>query len=817
MSGIYEVIIIGSGPAGLSAAVRAAERGMRHVLLEKTDHLSDTIHKYQRGKHVMATPAQLALRSDLSFAAGRREAILEAWSSEVRAAGVEVRYRSEAVAIEGTRGDFRVRLADGDSISGAAIVLAIGTAGNPNRLAIPGAEDGCVQYQLDDPQEISGEAIIVVGGGDAGIENALGLADPDLGNRVTLLQRDQGFPRAKPENVALLEAAKAEGRLDFLTSARPRAIAGGFMEIDVSDGVIRLPCDRVIARLGATPPRRFVESCGVVFSSPDREAFPVLAPSFESTAPGLYIVGALAGYPLIKHCLNQGYDVIERIAGNTGLKPADEPILEAKCAGLPGDRSVDEWLEAIRLGVGVFSDLTTLQLREFMLESDLRLVRRGDTIITRNDVGSSLFAICEGSVRVEINPADPSVVATIPAGQIFGEVGLISGRRRGATVRAAEDCVLIEAPRPAILKLMATAPAVKRRLDRLTAERMIKQIFAGDLSAEEIGPILDGCELVAFRAGETLISEGDTGYDVFIIRSGSVVAERSIGGKDVFLSYVPAGSYVGEMSLFDGGRRSATVRAAIAVEAIRLPGERFRALLERRADIFQRVQGQVSDRRRINGYVEARKASFGSVADMYTSIADFLVEEGLGEATDALLIDETLCIGCDNCERACADAHEGITRLDREAGRTFAHIHVPTSCRHCENPQCMTNCPPNAIHRAPDGEVFIDDTCIGCGNCQRACPYGVIQMETPPPPKPGLLSWLLFGAGPGPGQPPEAWIAGRMKSSRTADAPKRAVKCDMCKGIDGGPACVRACPTGAAIRVSPEAYLKVSQSEGGYG
>ena len=192
---------------------------------------------------------------------------------------------------------------------------------------------------------------------------------------------------------------------------------------------------------------------------------------------------------------------------------------------------------------------------------------------------------------------------------------------------------------------------------------------------------------------------------------------------------------------------------------------------------------------------------------MYSSVAGFLVENGIGEATDVLLIDEKLCIGCDNCERACADAHEGLSRLDREAGRTYAHLHVPTSCRHCEHPHCMADCPPNALNRGPDGEVYINDTCIGCGNCQRNCPYGVIRMAKIPPKKPGLLKWLFFGAGPGPGEADEKWA----KKKAKGEAPKKAIKCDMCSGIEGGPACVRACPTGAAIRVSPEEFLTVAR------
>jgi cGMP-dependent protein kinase 2 len=74
-----QVAIVGSGPAGLSAAARAAALGMSHVLVEKAAHLSDTIYKYQKGKHVMATPSNLVLRSDLDFEAGKREAVLGTW------------------------------------------------------------------------------------------------------------------------------------------------------------------------------------------------------------------------------------------------------------------------------------------------------------------------------------------------------------------------------------------------------------------------------------------------------------------------------------------------------------------------------------------------------------------------------------------------------------------------------------------------------------------------------------------------------------------------------------------------------------------
>jgi Fe-S-cluster-containing dehydrogenase component len=154
------------------------------------------------------------------------------------------------------------------------------------------------------------------------------------------------------------------------------------------------------------------------------------------------------------------------------------------------------------------------------------------------------------------------------------------------------------------------------------------------------------------------------------------------------------------------------------------------------------------------------------------NIISYLLQQGIGEAPDVLLIDESLCIRCDNCEKACADTHEGASRLNCEVGPTFAQLHVPTSCRHCEHPHCMKDCPPDAIHRAPNGEVFISDSCIGCGNCERNCPHGVMQMAPVDPERkaPSLVQWLLFGAGEEPG------VEAR---SHDKSLSMKAVKCDM--------------------------------------
>ncbi|MCB2060144.1 MAG: cyclic nucleotide-binding domain-containing protein [Novosphingobium sp.] len=808
----FRIAIVGSGPAGLSAAGRAAELGISHVLLEKTDHLSDTIFKYQKGKHVMATPSSLVLRSDLDFEAGKREAILDIWDNQAESLGINVRRDADITEIEGEKGNFTLTLKGGDKIEAEAIILAIGTQGNPNRLRCPGADMPHIQYQLDDPGEYVDEHITVVGSGDAGIENALGLAaDPAQRNVVTILNRGTDFARAKGANVKLLQEAAAAGRLTIRTETSPAEVRPGEMVLDTRDGQETIRCDRIIARTGSAPPRKFVEACGIEFTSPEREAFPVLSPQFETTRPGIHVIGALAGYPLIKHCMNQGYDVVEFLNGNTTLKPADEPILAEKFARLPGKRSVDEWLALFGGNIDIFKELSVLQLRELMLDSEVSSFGRGEAIFERNEPGSSLFAIARGSVLVEVDKDDPNKVVPIAEGSIFGEVGLISGRRRGSTIRAAETTVVVELSRNAALKLIATAPSAARVVTRISIERQLLQIFGSGLTSEDVSELVEGAEVQEKRAGEVVLEEGDEGKDVYIIRRGSMIVEKTIAGKPVFLSYLPAGSYVGEMALIDGAPRNATVRAAIRSEVIRLPGEAFARLLERKPALLRKAATEMDKRREINSFIEGRKENFSGVVDLYSQTAQFLIDNGIGEATDVLLIDEKLCVGCDNCERACADSHEGLSRLNREAGTTYAHLHVPTSCRHCEHPHCMADCPPNAIHRGQDGEVFIDETCIGCGNCQRNCPYGVIRMDSVPPPKPSFLSWLFLGSGPGPGEPSKKW---RKKNvAEGEEQPKKAIKCDMCSGVEGGPACVRACPTGAAIRVSPEGFLSVTRME----
>jgi CRP-like cAMP-binding protein/Fe-S-cluster-containing hydrogenase component 2 len=682
------------------------------------------------------------------------------------------------------------------------VIVAIGLQGNLRKLGVPGEDLPQVQYQLDDPDEYLDETIVVVGAGDAAIENALALAER---NRVILINRNEEFARCKEGNLALVTSAIKEGRLECRYGTSAIKVERGEGETPLAFGVKTpagpdvIECHRIIARLGATPPRKLVESFGVRFPNDDPNAVPQLSDTYESNVKGLFIIGALGGYPLIKQAMNQGYEVVEFALGKS-IAPADEPLLAKKFASFSRSMNVSQVLDHVQANVPLLQGINRLQLREFMLESELATPREGEPIFERNDYTNSFYMVAGGEVLVE-TLADGKRTGwfALGPGQFFGELGLISGRRRSNSVKAGRDCVLVEASRRAMLKLIASVEAVRKQIDDTFLKRAVRTYLAPMLPEAELDALLaQGVQVKKYGGGEVLFHEGDPPDGLHLIRRGSVTISRKIAGREVVLSYLSAGNYVGEMALLSDSPRTATVKAAVTTEAVVLDADVFKRVLSRNPKWREDMEQRFLDRLRVNAAMEAQPDPGNVIA--------FLMQQGMGEATDVLLIDESLCVRCNNCEKACADVHDGTSRLDREAGPTFAQIHVPTSCRHCEHPHCMKECPPDAIHRSANGEVFVEDTCIGCGNCVKNCPYGVIQLAPVDPARkpPSLFSWLVLGLGPEPGMEPKP---------TSKDIPKKAVKCDMCKDLAGGAACVRACPTGAAVRVSPEQFLNYAGPE----
>lgn len=782
----------------MSAAARAAEIGLSHVLLEASAKHSNTIQKYQKGKHVMDTPAKLPLRSTLEFSAGTREHILDNWEEGLAATKTNIQFNSAVQSIEGNEGDFRLTLNNGDVVGASFIILSIGVQGNPRKLPCPGADYEHVQYQLDDPDEYQGERIAIVGAGDAALENAIGLADQ---NDVCIINRRDEFVRAKQGNLDAILAHIEEGKIECHYESNPARIEENptgdsryTFYLSTPTGEKPILVDRIIARLGAIPQRKLVESFGVEFPNDSPAALPELSSRYESNVPGMYIIGALGGYPLIKQAMNQGYEVIEYIQGND-IEPADHPLLVQAFEGLPYEKTTDEILQHVRQAAPIYQDINPLTFREFILDSNVQHVPAGQALCTKGEFTNTFFVVVDGTAYVEL----PGMGRfNFNKGEFFGEQSLISGRRRTATVLAGENCVVVETPRRTMVKLQNSVESVKNTLDRAFMLRAIQSRFTPNTPHSELAGVIDNSELRTYDAGENIYEQGDAGDEVHLIRVGSITTVKQAGGREITTSYLPVGSYFGETSALGDGVRIDTARVNVRTETICLSRESFLTLLDKEKGMQKSVQEHVRDRLTVEARMESQPTG--------GELMSFLMTEGLGEGTNVLLIDETLCVGCDNCEKACAESHDGNSRLNREAGASFAHMHVPIACRHCEHPHCMKDCPPDAIHRASDGEVYIDQAaCIGCGNCVRNCPYEVISLQTNPSKKPGLLNWLLTGSGPGPGG---------KKTSADSNV-KKAVKCDACKDLAGGPACVSACPTGAAQRHNPKDFVELITSRYG--
>lgn len=804
-----KLAIIGAGPAGIAAGIRAAERGIEHTLYER-GALANTIVKYQKGKLVMAEPAQLPLQADLHmvFQEAAREQILEWWSEAVRGAGTNLVEGCEILSIEGRKGAFRIQARDASgarTIEATHVVLAIGVQGDLRKFGVPGDEQPWVTYQLDDPAEHEDERIIVVGVGDAGIENALALAEH--GNEVTIVNRRDEIDRAKPMNKAAIESKIKSGEIAYLSNASVARFESGATVFRTKDGAeTRIECDLVIGRLGATPPRTFLEQIGIEFPSTDRESIPDVSEHYESNVPGLYMVGALVGYPLIKNCMNQGFEVVEHILGEP-VHPADEPVLADRFRALEG--SVSEVLRRIQETVPTFAPLTSVQLRSLMFESKVRVEEPGTVIYRRADFDNAFFSILEGEVELAfLDNSDPTVPEELRqerrsvrgAGQFFGEDGLVSGRRRGETVVAKTRVVLIETPRNAMTKLTRSVEEVRKVIDAAYVNSALATLFPS-LPAASRKRLAYRARTLSYRAGEVIFAEGDEPDGLHLIRRGTVDIYMKHEGVEEQIDSIRAGSTIGEMAvLAPGRRRTATARASVDCETVCFP-----------TDL---ILSYVESEREVREYLERREQAF-IIADVRRQHGRgtmmWLQKAGGKEATDLLMIDETLCVRCDNCEKACAETHGSVSRLNREAGATYltsggSALHLPTACQHCENPKCMTDCPPDALHRDPNGEVWIDDeTCIGCGNCEAYCPYDVIKMaKVDDDPGPGLLMRILF---------PKRAVKPGPSSSDDDSVVKKAVKCDLCRELpakkNGAPraACVASCPTGAIVRIDPDAYV----------
>ena len=452
----------------------------------------------------------------------------------------------------------------------------------------------------------------------------------------------------------------------------------------------------------------------------------------------------------------------------------------------------------------------------------LRRFRAGEIICREGEYGSTAFFILEGQAEVSLQayvaraaekphkgslfqkfasllgsspkPAGLPVRSWIPVdacvdlpmngqaaelgpGDLFGEMSCVSHYPRAATVRAVSDCVVLEMLRNVLDMMLQRNHGMRELLDSNYRNRTLKAHLRNtnllaSVSEEFLDRLKDRAELVRVLKGHVICRQGTVADSLYLIRTGFVKVSEDCPDGEQVLAYLGRGEVFGEVGLVGGGFRTATVTALDTVDLVKICDDDFDEVIRSFPDdqhVIKAAGGRLRQQNR-----EQLKRLQPTKIDI--PLKNFL-NQGLLEANSVLLLDLEKCTRCDNCVRACADAHDGVTRLVRE-GLRFDKYLVATSCRHCRDPLCMAGCPVGSIRRRNSLEVIIEDWCIGCGLCSENCPYGNIHMQ----PVTVMESDALA------------------PDFQRPVVRQKATSCDLCAGL-AEPSCVYACPHDAAHRV----------------
>ncbi|MCB1484604.1 MAG: NAD(P)-binding domain-containing protein [Hyphomicrobiaceae bacterium] len=258
--GLLDVVIVGSGPAGISASLGAIERRLRFVTLEQ-ETLGGTIAHFPRGKVVMTAPAMLPLAGEMSFREVSKEKLMSFLQKVVREAGLRIRERERVEAVNIIDGGFSVTTTRGNYLT-RAVLLTVGRRGTPRKLGVAGEDLPKVVYRLVDPEQYRGKSVLVVGGGDSALEAALSLA-AEPGTRVVLSYRGDGFARAKTKNRNAIEVAARKHRIEVLLSSQVTQILPDRVVLSCGGQQKVWPNDAVIVCAGGILPTDFLKSMGI--------------------------------------------------------------------------------------------------------------------------------------------------------------------------------------------------------------------------------------------------------------------------------------------------------------------------------------------------------------------------------------------------------------------------------------------------------------------------------------------------------------------------------------------------------------------------
>ena len=264
---VHDVLIVGAGPAGISASLRAIEKKLNSLTLER-DEVGGTVAKYPRQKLVMTSPVEFPMYGKFKKSELSKEHLLAFWDLVLNRSDFNVRTGEKVEDISKDENGIFTVTTSNNQYRCHAVVLALGRAGEPRKLGVKGEELPKVMYRLLGADHYINKKILVVGGGDSAVEAAMGLAH-QTGNQVTLSYRQERFGRIKDRNAKRIEESIRSGKLQVTFNSSPVEFKHDAVVLNVKGVVNEIANDYVWVFAGGLPPNDFLKKIGVQFGMRD--------------------------------------------------------------------------------------------------------------------------------------------------------------------------------------------------------------------------------------------------------------------------------------------------------------------------------------------------------------------------------------------------------------------------------------------------------------------------------------------------------------------------------------------------------------------
>ena len=265
--GVYDVLIVGAGPAGISASLRAIENKLNYLTIER-DEIGGTVAKYPRQKLVMTSPVEFPTYGKFRKTELSKEELIAFWNTIFERVDFKVRTGENVEDILMGKGGSFITMTNRGEYRSHAVLLALGRTGTPRKLGVPGEQLPKVMYRLIEADHYINKNILVVGGGDSAIEAAMGLGH-QKGNRVTLSYRKEAFTRIKERNATRIEECVRTGKVNVTFNSNPVEFKEHSVILEVSGELQEIPNDFVWIFAGGSPPNDFLKKIGVEFGMLD--------------------------------------------------------------------------------------------------------------------------------------------------------------------------------------------------------------------------------------------------------------------------------------------------------------------------------------------------------------------------------------------------------------------------------------------------------------------------------------------------------------------------------------------------------------------